>query len=109
MGLALVNWRTIHHEMRSCERTDLCTDTTELPTEIHAGYSRPLGSGVVGTVASTEKPILLDDVRTFPGFIETMPGTKSELCVPVRHGGKVVAILNLESIRTGAFHDQVPL
>jgi diguanylate cyclase (GGDEF)-like protein len=83
--------------------------TTELPTEIHAGYSRPLGSGVVGTVASTEKPILLDDVRTFPGFIETMPGTKSELCVPVRHGGKVVAILNLESTRTGAFHDQVPL
>lgn len=83
--------------------------TSAMPTDIHVGYSRPLGSGVVGTVAATEQPILLDDVRTFPGYIETMPGTASEICVPVRHGGKLVAILNLESTRSGAFHDQLPL
>jgi diguanylate cyclase (GGDEF)-like protein len=83
--------------------------TSAVPTEVHVGYSRPLGSGVVGTVASTEYAILLDDVSTYPGFVETMPGTKSELCVPVFHGGKLVAILNLESTRIGAFHDQLPL
>jgi hypothetical protein len=27
--------------------------STDLPTAIHAGYSRPLGSGVVGAVAAT--------------------------------------------------------
>src|ERR1044072_3988394 len=57
--------------------------TSSMPSEIHTGYSRPLGSGVVGEVAATERPILLDDVRTYPNYIETMPGTRSELCVPV--------------------------
>src|SRR3954470_648675 len=83
--------------------------TSATPTEIHVGYSRPIGSGVVGTVAATGQPILLDDVRTFPGYVETMPGTASEICVPVRHGGKLVAVLNLESTRPAAFHDQLPL
>jgi diguanylate cyclase (GGDEF)-like protein len=83
--------------------------TSAFATDIYAGYSRPLGSGVVGMVAATGQPILLDDVRTFPGYVETMPGTASEICVPVRHGGKLVAILNLESTRAAAFHDQLPL
>jgi diguanylate cyclase (GGDEF)-like protein len=83
--------------------------TSATPTEIYVGYSRPLGSGVVGMVAATEQPILLDDVRTFPDYVETMPGTASEICVPVRHGGKLVAVLNLESTRPAAFHDQLPL
>ncbi|MEA2336100.1 MAG: hypothetical protein QOE82_107 [Thermoanaerobaculia bacterium] len=83
--------------------------TSATPTDIHVGYSRPLGSGVVGTVAATGQAILLDDVRTFPGYVETMPGTASEICVPVRHGGKLVAVLNLESTRPAAFHDQLPL
>jgi diguanylate cyclase (GGDEF)-like protein len=83
--------------------------TTTRSTEIYPGYSRPLGSGVVGEVAATAKPILLDDVRTYPGYVETMRGTQSELCVPVMHRGQPVAILNLESTRPRAFHDEQPL
>ncbi len=83
--------------------------TTARPTEIHAGYSRPLGSGVVGEVAATETPIVLDDVRTSGNYVETMSGTMSEICIPVKHAGKLVAILNIESTRLGAFHDQLPL
>jgi len=83
--------------------------TSATPTDIYVGYRRPLGSGVVGTVAATEQPILLDDVHAFPGYVETMPGTASEICVPVRHGGKLVAVLNLESTHRAAFHDQLPL
>jgi len=83
--------------------------TSALPTEIYTGYSRPLGSGVVGEVAATEKPIVLDDVRNSSNYVETMPGTMSEICIPVMHGGKLVGILNSESTRLGAFHDQLPL
>src|SRR5437016_3134866 len=83
--------------------------TSSIPTEIHVGYSRPLGSGVVGEVAATERPILLDDVRQHPNYVETMPGASSELCVPVIHSGRLVGILNLESTTPGAFHDQLPL
>jgi diguanylate cyclase (GGDEF)-like protein len=83
--------------------------STEMESEIHIGYSRPVGSGVVGEVAMTGKPILLDDVRTWANYVDTLPGAMSELCIPVHHGGRVVAVLNLESTRLGAFHDQLPL
>jgi diguanylate cyclase (GGDEF)-like protein len=83
--------------------------STGLATEIHVGYSRPLGSGVVGEVAATGKPILLDDTRTYPNFVDTLSGARSELCIPVRHAGRIVAVLNLESTRLGAFHGQLPL
>ena len=83
--------------------------TTSHDTSVHVGYSRPLGSGVVGDVAATGRPILIDDVETHPNYIETMPGTRSELCVPVKHHGQIVAVLNLESARPAAFEGQLSL
>src|SRR5437762_4330224 len=104
-------WEFVALVMVDADRTAFVCEavTTSLPTEIHVGYSRPLGSGVVGEVATTERPILLDDVQTSPNYVETMPGAMSELCVPVMHGDGLVAILNLESTRRGAFHEQLPL
>ena len=83
--------------------------STDMPSDIYVGYSRELGSGVVGEVALTGRPILLDDVQTSTNFIDTLPGTRAELCVPVRHGGRTVAVINLESTRPGVFHSQLPL
>src|ERR1051325_1208722 len=83
--------------------------TSTVPTDVTPGYSRVLGSGVVGEVAATGKPLLLDDVRLAENYIETLPGALSELCIPLRHGSRVVAILNLESTRLATFHDQLPL
>jgi diguanylate cyclase (GGDEF)-like protein len=83
--------------------------STDLPTTIHVGYSRPLGSGVVGEVASSGQPVLLDDVSAFSGYVETLAGARSELCVPVRHQGKTIALFNLESLRPAAFRGQLPL
>lgn len=83
--------------------------TSSLPTEVKVGYSRELGSGVVGQVAESGRPVLLDDVTTFPGYVETLSGVASELCLPIRHRDEVVALLNLESIRPAAFHDLLPL
>jgi len=83
--------------------------STAVPTDVHPGYSRELGSGVVGEVALTGRPILLDDVRSYPNYVDTLRGARSELCVPVLHQGETVAILNVESTRTGAFRGQLPL
>jgi len=83
--------------------------STDLPTAIHVGYSRPLGSGVVGAVAASGEPLSLDDVTHFPGYVETLPGARSELCVPVRHQGTTIALINLESLRPAAFRGQVPM
>ncbi|HEX5758107.1 MAG TPA: diguanylate cyclase [Thermoanaerobaculia bacterium] len=79
------------------------------PTDVHVGYTRAIGTGVVGEVAATGLPILLDDVRSYPTYVETAPGVVAELCVPVRAGGAVVAVLNVESTRPAAFHGQLAL
>jgi diguanylate cyclase (GGDEF)-like protein len=83
--------------------------TTSVETEIYVGYTRALGSGVVGHVAATAEPVLIDDVSLYPNYVETLPGARSEICVPIIHHGQIVAVLNLESTRTAAFHGQLPL
>ncbi len=83
--------------------------TTTVDTAVYVGYGRVLGSGVVGQVAATSEPVVIDDVRTWPNYVDTMPGAMSEICVPVQHHGRLVAILNLESTRLAAFHGQLPL
>lgn len=81
----------------------------EMPSEIFVGYSRALGSGVVGQVAATGEPILIDDVRDAPNYIETLVSVRSELCVPVVHRGEVLGVINAESVHVGAFRGQLPL
>ena len=83
--------------------------TSSVDTSVHVGYSRDLGSGVVGEVAATGQPVVIDDVHTWPNYVETMPGARSEICVPVKHHGRMVAVLNLESTRPAAFNGQLGL
>jgi diguanylate cyclase (GGDEF)-like protein len=83
--------------------------SSSLPSAVTVGYTRKLGTGVVGQVALTGEPIHLDDVTASANYVETMPGARSELCVAVRHGGRIVAILNLESTEVGAFRALLPL
>jgi diguanylate cyclase (GGDEF)-like protein len=83
--------------------------STRLPTAVHVGYGRELGSGIVGRVAAGGEPVVLDDTRADPYYVETLPGARSELCVPIRHRGQVIAVLNLESPRPAAFRGLLPL
>jgi len=79
---------------------------TVLPSDIVVGYRRPLGSGVVGTCALTAETIDIADTRGHPNFIDTLGGTLSELCVPVIHDHRVLALLNAESRQLDAFRSQ---
>jgi PAS domain S-box-containing protein/putative nucleotidyltransferase with HDIG domain len=65
----------------------------------------PLSEGVMGHVASTGKSYCVDDVCTDPYFKNIVPGTLSEICVPIKVGGRVVGVLNAES-RQRAFFDE---
>jgi diguanylate cyclase (GGDEF)-like protein/PAS domain S-box-containing protein len=82
--------------------------TAACPTPIHVGYERELGTGVVGQVAATGKPMLIDDVRNCPIYVETLPGVRSEVCVPVAHRGSYLAVLDIESTRLARFRHQLP-
>lgn len=105
-GWELVALVGVHHDENrfECEAV-----TTSLSTVVRPGYSRELGSGVVGCVALTGQSIVLDDVRDFLGFVETLGKTASEICVPVWSRGQVVAVLNAESVEPARFSDQLLL
>jgi diguanylate cyclase (GGDEF)-like protein len=92
------------HDRFVCEAV-----TSAMPTAVHAGYMRTLGSGVVGQVAATLVPVVIGDVRQHENYVETMVGTRSEMCVPVCHRGRMVALINLESTRVDAFRGELPL
>ena len=98
--IACVRVDTLHGEF-CCEAVHSSTST-----EIVPGYRRALGSGVVGEVAMTGRSLDIDDASTHVNFVDTTPGTRSELCVPVCHRGEVLAVLNLESPRLAAFRGQ---
>lgn len=57
----------------------------------------PLGKGVCGTAASTGETQLVEDVHAFPGHIACDANSASELVVPVKRDGKVIAVIDLDS------------
>ncbi len=56
----------------------------------------PFEKGVCGACARTGTTQLVPDVRSFPGHIACDDATRSELVIPVRVGGRLVAVLDLD-------------
>ncbi len=63
----------------------------------------PLGKGVCGTAAATGETQRVADVHAFPGHIACDAASASELVVPILVGGRVEAVLDLDSPATGRF------
>jgi signal transduction histidine kinase len=61
------------------------------------------GKGITGWVASNGQPALVSDVRSDPRYIELVPETRSELCVPLTAGSAVIGVLNVENNQSNAF------
>lgn len=55
------------------------------------------GRGVCGTAAATATTQRVDDVHAFPGHIACDAASVSELVVPVVQGGRVIAVIDLDS------------
>ena len=63
----------------------------------------PLDKGVCGAAARTRQTQRVEDVEAFPGHIACDSASRSELVVPLVHGGVLVGVLDLDSPRTGRF------
>jgi GAF domain-containing protein len=61
------------------------------------------GSGVCGAAAATMQVQRIDDVHAFPGHIACDSASNSELVVPIVRNGELIAVLDLDSPRTGRF------
>ena len=66
----------------------------------------PFGQGVCGAAAASGATQLVADVHAFPGHIACDAASRSELVVPVRRGGEVVAVIDLDSPDLARFDAQ---
>lgn len=64
-----------------------------------------IGEGIVGYVAETRHPRIVNDVSLEPRFILDVPGTKSELAVPLLVGDDLIGVLDVQSDTIGTFND----
>ena len=65
----------------------------------------PFGRGVCGTAWKRKESIVVPDVEQFPGHIACSSLSRSEIVVPVFRDGKVVAVLDIDSINRNAFDE----
>ncbi len=73
------------------------------PEELVRTLRVKVGHGLVGSAVAEGKPILVNDVRTDPRYVEAVAGSLAELVVPLRRKGRVIGALNLLSDVTGQF------
>ncbi len=63
----------------------------------------PMDRGVCGTAVAEGKTQLVQDVHQFPGHIACDSASNSEIVVPIRAGGKIVGVLDIDSPFLGRF------
>lgn len=67
----------------------------------------PVSVGAAGRCVRTGESQLIDDVTQDPDYFAGHPEVRSEYLVPIRHRGRVLGVLNLESTRADLFTPQV--
>ena len=63
----------------------------------------PIGNGITGTVAATRTAVLVDDTQADARYIESNPGIRSEVAVPLLVTDRLAGVMDLESERIGYF------
>lgn len=63
----------------------------------------PVGQGVCGTAVAEGRTQLVRDVHQFPGHIACDSASNSEIVVPIRTGGNIIGVLDIDSPHIGRF------
>ena len=63
----------------------------------------PVGRGVCGAAVAQGRTQLVPDVHQFPGHIACDSASNSEIVVPIRVGGQIVGVLDIDSPHIGRF------
>ncbi len=65
----------------------------------------PPGKGITGSVVLCGESRRVPDVTVEPEYFSAYPAARSELCVPLKVGGRIIGVINTESKQYGAFSD----
>ena len=64
-----------------------------------------LGKGVCGTAWQQAATVVVPDVDQFPGHIACSSASRSEIVVPLKQAGEVVAVLDIDSAELNTFDE----
>ncbi len=67
--------------------------------------SYPLSQGITGKVASSGKALRVTNTSQSPVYKIFTPATRSELCVPIKIGTRILGVINAESSKEDFFTD----
>ncbi len=72
------------------------------------GHRLKLGTGVVGFASQTSLPRIALDVGSDAVFFDNpdLPGTRSEVALPMKSRGETIGVLDVQSIEAGAFSNE---
>ena len=59
-----------------------------------------------GTAVQEGKPLRVEDVHAFPGHIACDSASRSEIVLPIRSGGQIVGVLDIDSPEKGRFTEE---
>lgn len=63
----------------------------------------PIGRGICGSAAQSGKTEIVDDVSKDERYLACFLSTRSEIVVPIKHGGVVVGEIDIDSTTFSAF------
>ncbi len=66
----------------------------------------PMGKGVCGTAALTNTTQRIGDVHQFSGHIACDAASNAEIVIPVLKQGKVIAVLDIDSVEFDRFDEE---
>ena len=76
------------------------------PPEVADRIRIKVGQGVTGQAALRREALLVNDVTAEQNFINSAPGVRSELAVPLIAKNRVIGVLDIEAAQPGAFTEE---
>jgi phosphoserine phosphatase RsbU/P len=76
------------------------------PPEVAERIRIKVGQGVTGQAVLRREAVLVNDVTAEQNFINSVPGVRSELAVPLIAKNKVIGVLDVEAAQPGAFTEE---
>jgi phosphoserine phosphatase RsbU/P len=76
------------------------------PPELAERMRVKVGQGVTGLAAASREPVLVNDVREIPNFIEGPVGVRSELAIPLIIKNRVIGVIDIEASTPNFFTEE---
>src|SRR5579863_48459 len=76
------------------------------PPEVAERIRIKVGQGVTGQAVQRREAVLVNDVAAEENFINSAPGARSELAVPLIAKNKVIGVIDVEADQPGAFTEE---